>query len=180
MKVDILVDLHELYNEFGSMNNKEPHPSKTRTLIDTQRTLVLRNMIRESMISGNFVEVGKDIDKLCNDTTDQHKLYIKNYLTDEELDLVNGNNDGEFYYMKLEESTKNPGTYFLDLILKRGFINYMKENPSERLKKLLQEILGILYENNISDKDIVGYYMGLSLRSNSTFESNFMNFLGEI
>lgn len=180
MKVDILVDLHELRQEFGVMNNTEPQPENTRTLIDMQRTLVLRDIVKTSIINANFVEVGRDIDKICLNTVEQHKRYIKEYLSSTEPDLINGVADGEFYYMNLEESTKNPGTYFLELILKRGFNNYMKENPSERLKKLLQEILGILYENNISDRDIVGYYMGLSLRSNSTFESNFMNFLGEI
>lgn len=178
--VDILLDLDMYEEEYGSLIEKEPSVDRVRPLVVTQRTQVLRDVLGPKLFSGMHYErpcIGR---KLSLPDVNEHVSYIREYLTGDE-EVTEDQKPNNFYYMKLKESTDNPNLYFLEIILKSGFNTYMELEPSERMKIFLQDILHLLYENDLWDKEIVGYYMSLSLKGTESFKTNFKSFLsGEI
>lgn len=171
--VKVLFDLDSFYTEHGTYNKLEPVVSRTRYFVDSQRTDVLRNLMHGLIgmtdMSGDYNFIDK--------TSDNYKEsleYVKDYLLEEST-----YDDNRYYYMNLKKSKSNPSLFFLDIVLKEGFFAYLKGNPSERIKIILQDILELLYENGITDRLIIGHYMGLCFKGTHYFENNFIRFLGE-
>lgn len=175
-QVNILFDLDELYRKYGSYNTDEVDPANVRYFLDAHRTEVLRNIMYSLIPSPAFKvsSVNEMLSKEGSDSKEDIEEYLKDILTDSDSAT-----DDVPYYMELSKSTVKPNLFFMNIVLKCNFFNYIKENPSERIKMLLQEILEILYENNIVDKTIVGHYMTLCLQGTNTFEKNLIKFLGE-
>lgn len=178
--VDVLLDLDMYEETYGSLIEKEPNTDNVRPLIDSQRTYVLRDVLGPKLFSGMHYERPAIARKIPQGEIQEHVEYIREYLKGDH-DVSPDESPNSFYYMKLKESTDNPNLYFLEVILKSGFNTYMELEPSERMKIFLQDILHLLYENDLWDKEIVGYYMSLSLKGTESFKTNFKSFLsGEI
>lgn len=180
VSVDILLDLDMYEERYGEFIEKEPDPNQVRPLIDDQRTYVLRDVLGKILFSGMCYERPGLQRHISQPDLKEHVQYILEYLKGD-VDVEDTIAPNNFYYMKLKESKDNPNLYFLEIILKSGFTTYMESNPSEKMKIFLQDILRLLYENNLADNEIVGYYVRLSLNGDNSFKNNFKRFLsGEL
>lgn len=173
VKVDILLDLDYYFDKYGPHTEKEPDPKTTRVMVDDHRTYVLREL-GKSLFCSSFYEGPHRSRTIDEALKSDHVEYVLDYLK-QHTDQV------PLYYMNLRKSKTDPNLFFLDIVLRSGFISHMKVNPSERYKIFLQEILQLLYENGLVDREIVGYYLKLSLNGTDSFEKKFDKFLtGEL
>lgn len=178
--VEILLDLDIYHEEHGSYKEREPNVKEVRPLIETLRTAALRDIIGKRLFDGLKCDRPDTILDLNNpETYSDNVEYVLNYLNSGKF-LDSRPDTKDFYYMSLTKSNASSNSYYLEIILKEGFIAKMKEDLSHNFKMLLQDILRLLDENGITDSVIVGYYMNLALKSNDSFIKNFNSFfLGE-
>lgn len=180
ISVDILLDLDMYEEQYGSFIEKEPDPNHVRPIVDDTRTYILRDVLGPILFRGMLYERTGCKKNINPEIIKENAEYVLEYLKGDR-EVLEDETPNNFYYMKLKESNNNPNLFFLEIVLKSGFSTYMEKNPSEKMKIFLQGILQLLYENNLTDEEIVGYYMRLCLKGDESFENNFKSFLsGEI
>lgn len=63
------------------------------------------------------------------------------------------------YYVRLTKNSQQENTYDLVIVLNEGSLNFIEDSSSEGYKCLLQEILKTLYNNGVSNRNLLKYYM---------------------
>lgn len=176
VKVDIILDLEVFDQEYGSYIEKLPSIARVRPLKESICTSILRDVIGKEIFKDmNYFRPDNTLDEDCVDGCIEQTNYVMNYL----FNNIEKSTLSDFYTMRIRKSDIADQLYFLEIILKEGFLAHLKINLSENIILFLQDILRTLYENGITDSDIVGYYMNLTLLGTETFKNNFTSFFQE-